>query len=1109
MPRYATPRHAMAGGGDSRALRSALRVCALHTASPSRATLRAAPLFPGPITSPRPEPPWIFAPGPQRDALREPPRKSDQQRGRPLLILSGPPSPHSIPPRTMTTAAVRPASNYHGSDQPDIAQVNSMQRRRSFAPTNFADYHADSKPAASAADSYQATRTMPPSGTEKQAWGYTPSPPQQQHQPRQHNWNANWDQQKQQKPLPTPHQGSPATDNSIPQYNPQQQRPRTSAQSTSTSRREMPGRNPGPRERREQRIGEFIIKQTLGKGTFSKVCMAEHRATKQKFALKFIKPTSPQGGSTDKHNIRVEREIKLLSLLYHPNIVRLYDVVQTPKFTMIVMEHNSGGELLHYIRKRGRLHENEARGFFRQIVSAMDYTHRNCIIHRDLKLENVMLDHESRIRIIDFGFANTFEWDKQLATFCGSPFYAAPEMVNGIKYTGPEVDIWSMGVILFFMLCGRTPFEGENLKEIYDKISRGRFSMPPYLTKEAQHLLQQMLTVNPKQRISMKGIVDHAWTNKECDQQIDNHLPARPTVVLQPNEQSLNKMRVYKYEVDAVASALAHSDMALTPMVCIYHLVEESRRRKATRNARRSQAANLGGTSGTGSTVDVDHVSPVPPQSSASTPTNAPSGLPADGARPTSRGRPSFNPAFPDASGPGSGPAFGHSPTAKAQPQVAPLASDPRHKAHQNAHPHAATHMPQPPTQFLGRKDSDVAANLDSPSFGASQYEPPRLRKGSTASGQLSVSSSINLEASSPFLRDDEKRFSRSSRFMDRVRKSMPFLKLRRSQVLEDVPAFDQSQHTVGNRNNRVSFFQAPFRRFSAAPSALSLNQSPGNRVQSYYPPSNPPPPPTHAQVPQRSHPAGARPATANVEARQMASPKQRPSTSGGHGPSHRYTDFGPLQQHNPSPRLPTAESGDRHRKSEPIREIPYDNSSSEPVPSGQKRAQRPLSVMSNRQVTPLRLHPTQSLQPAQQTPPFTQQTGAVQQLPAALMSRGSAPSGVGMGSGNQANGNNNNGNNKTAVRGIFNLRYTMLGPIGEIHAKIERVLKSKSIEVCKMADRFYSCKDQGLSFEIFVDTVQGHLHTIRFKRVEGSWWVYKKLTFAITNELQGLETNN
>ncbi|KAJ2541178.1 hypothetical protein EV175_006165, partial [Coemansia sp. RSA 1933] len=331
-------------------------------------------------------------------------------------------------------------------------------------------------------------------------------------------------------------------------------------------RNDINSRHPGRRDRHVTDIGEFRIIKTLGKGTFSKVFMAEHHVTKRKYALKFIKSRPPQGGNAEKHNIRVEREIKLLSILWHPNIVRLYDVSLTPKYTMIVMDYNSGGELLQLVRKRGRLHENEARGFFRQIVSAIDYIHRNCVIHRDLKLENVMLDHENRVHIIDFGFANSFEWDKQLDTFCGSPFYAAPEMVNGIKYTGPEVDIWSMGIILFFLLCGRTPFEGENLKEIYAKISRGKFNLPPYLSKDAQNILQNMLMVNPKLRVTMKGIIDHPWTNKDYDHSVDNHLPARPSVVLHPNEQSLQKMRSYEYDVDAVVAALAQSDMAMTPM---------------------------------------------------------------------------------------------------------------------------------------------------------------------------------------------------------------------------------------------------------------------------------------------------------------------------------------------------------------------------------------------------------------------------------------------------------------------------------------------------------------------------------------------------------------
>ncbi|KAJ2399699.1 hypothetical protein GGF41_008079, partial [Coemansia sp. RSA 2531] len=340
------------------------------------------------------------------------------------------------------------------------------------------------------------------------------------------------------------------------------------------------------------------------------------------------------------------------------------------------------------------------------------------------------------------------------------------------------------------MLCGRTPFEGENLKEIYDKISRGRFTMPPFLSGEAQHLLQQMLTVSPKLRISMKGIVEHAWTNKDCDQPIENHLPARPTVVLQPNEQSLQKMRVYKYEVDAVASALAHSDLALSPMVCIYHLVEESRRRKASRNARRSQATHMGIPGGDTSATDVNQIS-TPSQMHTST-TASPVSVGAHydaaaAARPVSRNRYSYAPGYSNGDN--------YSPTSRtANP---PPTSDVHYKPNTGApHSHGNNNLQVPQPHYIVNKDSDVGVHLESPSFGASQYEPPRLRKGSTASGQLSVGSSLNLEASSPFLRDDDRRSSRSSRFFARVRKSMPFLKARRSQIMDEVPPFDQSNTT-------------------------------------------------------------------------------------------------------------------------------------------------------------------------------------------------------------------------------------------------------------------------------------------------------------------------
>ncbi|KAJ1919595.1 hypothetical protein H4219_001843 [Mycoemilia scoparia] len=337
-------------------------------------------------------------------------------------------------------------------------------------------------------------------------------------------------------------------------------------------------------KKKEQRIGDFIIKRTLGKGSFSKVCLSEHRKSKQLFALKFIKPKSSQNAANadknDKHDIRVEREIKLLSLLYHPNIVRLYDVVHTTKFTMIVMEHNSGGELLQHIRKKGRLSEKDARRFFRQIVSAMDYCHQNCIIHRDLKLENVMLDANENVKIIDFGFCNKFYWDRQLNTFCGSPFYAAPEMVKGIKYTGPEVDIWSMGVILFFMLCGRTPFEGENLNEIYRKISLGEFVLPRTLSAGASSLIRGMLTVAQASRFKMEDVRTHPWITEDGEGPVNSFLPSRPSVILNPSEHALEKMDLYGFNVDEVKKALAASNEKPNPKTTVYHLVNESHRRK-------------------------------------------------------------------------------------------------------------------------------------------------------------------------------------------------------------------------------------------------------------------------------------------------------------------------------------------------------------------------------------------------------------------------------------------------------------------------------------------------------------------------------------------------
>ncbi|KAJ2790027.1 hypothetical protein H4R21_006600 [Coemansia helicoidea] len=322
----------------------------------------------------------------------------------------------------------------------------------------------------------------------------------------------------------------------------------------------------------------------------------------------------------------------------------------------------------------------------------------------------------------------------------------------------------------------------------------------------------------------------------------------------------------------------------------------------------------------------------------------------------------------------------------------------------------------------------------------------------------------------------------------------MPFLKTRRSQVI-DAPPMEQSH--AGPRN-RASFFHAPFRRLSAAPSAASMANVQPPRVPSYAHPVPPPPPPPPLQqqpppqqprqLQQQSSPAQAaryaaaaaaagRPRTANGDTQPAISlGDARPATSGDHRnrSRHRHTDFGPQLI----------------RKPEPPTDLPAD---------APRRAARPLSVSSSRQLTPLRLHPTQNQQQQPQLQPqaFLPTRGAAAQLPPALTTRGSAPV-VGSPAGQQAHKGN--------VLGMFNLKCTLLGPLDEIGAKIERVLKAKSIVRCKITDVVYTCEDNGIRFEIIIDAVQGHLHTIKFKRLEGNWWAYKRLTSTLSTDLQAVE---
>ncbi|MBN3310011.1 MARK4 kinase, partial [Amia calva] len=198
--------------------------------------------------------------------------------------------------------------------------------------------------------------------------------------------------------------------------------------------------------------------------------------------------------------------------------VQLFEVIETDKTLYLIMEYASGGEVFDYLVSHGRMKEKEARARFRQIVSAVHYCHQKNIVHRDLKAENLLLDADSNIKIADFGFSNEFTLGNKLDTFCGSPPYAAPELFQGKKYDGPEVDIWSLGVILYTLVSGSLPFDGQNLKaspstELRERVLRGKYRVPFYMSTDCESILRRFLVLNPSKRCTLEQIMKDKWMN--------------------------------------------------------------------------------------------------------------------------------------------------------------------------------------------------------------------------------------------------------------------------------------------------------------------------------------------------------------------------------------------------------------------------------------------------------------------------------------------------------------------------------------------------------------------------------------------------------------------
>ncbi|XP_041063588.1 5'-AMP-activated protein kinase catalytic subunit alpha-2 isoform X1 [Carcharodon carcharias] len=321
------------------------------------------------------------------------------------------------------------------------------------------------------------------------------------------------------------------------------------------------------------KIGHYILGDTLGVGTFGKVKMGEHQLTGHKVAVKIL----------NRQKIRnldvvgkIKREIQNLKLFRHPHIIKLYQVISTPTDFFMVMEYVPGGELFDYICKHGRVEEAEACRLFQQIISAVDYCHRHMVVHRDLKPENVLLDAQMNAKIADFGLSNMMADGEFLRTSCGSPNYAAPEVISGRLYAGPEVDFWSCGVILYALLCGTLPFDDEHVPTLFKKIRGGVFYIPEYLNRSVANLLMHMLQVDPLKRATIKDIREHEWFKQDLPTYLFPEDPAYDSNVI--DEDAVKEVCEKFESTESEVMNSLYSGDPQDQLAVAYHLIIDNRR---------------------------------------------------------------------------------------------------------------------------------------------------------------------------------------------------------------------------------------------------------------------------------------------------------------------------------------------------------------------------------------------------------------------------------------------------------------------------------------------------------------------------------------------------
>lgn len=339
-------------------------------------------------------------------------------------------------------------------------------------------------------------------------------------------------------------------------------------------------------------IGDYQIIRTIGSGSTGKVKLGINIHTQRKVAIKiisrkYINDTTKKSKETPlSRKRRILREAAILNLAHHPNIVKLYDLYVTEEYYCMVFEYVEGGQMLDYIITHGKMPENQAQKFFIQLLSSVSYCHDNGIVHRDLKIENVLVDTKGDVKLVDFGLSNFFDPRDKLKTFCGSLYFAAPELLRGIIYTGPEIDVWSLGIILYVLVCGKVPFDDKSMTALHEKIKSGIFVLPEHLSRECQNLLKSMIEVDPKRRARIDEILRHPWTISGGHVTPSYYLGRNRLSIINPDiEKFLIREFSYQFEEEEIrrvmkATLLDWNQFSSNPIVALYFLAAQKQTRQ-------------------------------------------------------------------------------------------------------------------------------------------------------------------------------------------------------------------------------------------------------------------------------------------------------------------------------------------------------------------------------------------------------------------------------------------------------------------------------------------------------------------------------------------------